>query len=121
MNRSRTRAPRRAALLLALGGLSAALGTAVQAAGNGSRIVATGGASAFEGAAGGGLVPWALLSGYGDHGEVGAAAFASTVRVDDFSLAVAGASGTAGCRACPARAVTGGKPGAATPIQTAKA
>jgi len=92
MNRSRTRAPRRAALLLALGGLSAALGTAVQAAGNGSRIVATGGASAFEGAAGGGLVPWALLSGYGDHGEVGAAAFASTVRVDDFSLAVAGAS-----------------------------
>jgi len=68
-----------------------ALPGTVAAAGN-SRIIATGGATAVEGAAGGGLVPWALLAGYGDQGETGATAFASVVRVDDFALDVIGAS-----------------------------
>ena len=52
------------AAMLLLPGLASASGN--------SRIIATGGATAVEGAAGGGLVPWALLSGYGDRGEAGA-------------------------------------------------
>lgn len=31
---------------------------------NGSHQLATGGGTAFEGSAGGGLVPWAVLAGY---------------------------------------------------------
>jgi len=72
------------AAMLLLPGLASASGN--------SRIIATGGATAVEGAAGGGLVPWALLSGYGDRGEAGATAFASVVRVDDYALEVVGAS-----------------------------
>ena len=35
----------------------------------GGRLLATGGATMIEGAAGGGLVPWAVLAGYGTREE----------------------------------------------------
>jgi len=73
-----------------LPGLAAAQG--ITPASGGSRLLATGGGTAFEGAAGGGLVPWAVLSGYGDRGEASATAFGSVVRVDDYALDVIGAS-----------------------------
>jgi hypothetical protein len=57
-----------------------------------SKLLATAGGQQFEGQAGGGIVPWALLSGYGDVGEWGFSAAASQVRVDDFELSVAGVS-----------------------------
>ncbi len=57
-----------------------------------SKLLATGGATQWEGQAGGGLVPWAVISGYGDTGEWGMAATATGVRVDDFDLDVAAAS-----------------------------
>lgn len=58
----------------------------------GSKIIATGGATNIEGSAGGGIVPWALLNGYGSSGEWAATAFATQVGVDDFTLNVQGVS-----------------------------
>lgn len=54
------------------------------------RLVATGGASSLEGAAGGGITPWAVLSGYGERGEWGADVFATRVETGDYRLDVAG-------------------------------
>ncbi|KRP64319.1 DUF3034 family protein [Pseudomonas orientalis] len=54
------------------------------------RLIATGGASSIEGAAGGGLTPWAVLAGYGERHEWGATAFATTVNLPDYRLDVAG-------------------------------
>lgn len=58
----------------------------------GSKIIATGGATTIEGSAGGGIVPWAVINGYGSSDEWSATAFASQVGVDDFTLTSFGAS-----------------------------
>lgn len=58
----------------------------------GSRIIATGAVSTIEGAAGGGIVPMAVLSGYGSNEEHGGAVFASKVATSDYALTVLGAS-----------------------------
>lgn len=52
----------------------------------GTRQLATGGASTIEGSAGGGIVPWAAISGYATGDEVGATAFASRVDTGDYRL-----------------------------------
>lgn len=65
--------------------LSMGLATATHAD---SKLLATGGATSFEGQAGGGIVPWAVISGYGDSGEWGGAASLTRVGVDDFQLDV---------------------------------
>lgn len=57
---------------------------------NGSRILATGGASQIEGAAGGGIVPWAVIAGYGSNSEWGVTGFYTHVSVDDYDLYAAG-------------------------------
>lgn len=54
------------------------------------RLLATGGASSLEGAAGGGITPWAVLAGYGERDEWGASAFATRVETADYRLDVAG-------------------------------
>jgi hypothetical protein len=54
------------------------------------RLIATGGASSLEGAAGGGITPWAVLTGYGEKNEWGATAFATRVELPDYRLDVAG-------------------------------
>ncbi|MGH8247474.1 MAG: DUF3034 family protein [Gammaproteobacteria bacterium] len=64
----------------------------------GSRLLATGGGTQVEGAAGGGLVPWAVLSGYGQHGELGGEVFATYARTDDYALGAAGVSVAVGNR-----------------------
>ena len=56
------------------------------------RLLATGGASSLEGAAGGGITPWAVLAGYGEAGEWGATAFATRVNSQDYRLDVSGAA-----------------------------
>ena len=61
-------------------------------AGPGSRILATGGASPIEGGSGGGLSPWATITGYASSGETGFTAFATHVGVADFGLTTAGAA-----------------------------
>jgi len=57
-----------------------------------SRIIATGGATTIEGVAGGGIVPMAVISGYGAQEEWGGTAFASYVDTPDYELKVMGAS-----------------------------
>lgn len=57
-----------------------------------SRLLATGAVSTIEGSAGGGIVPMAVLSGYGAREEQGGVAFASHVVTPDYRLAVVGAS-----------------------------
>lgn len=59
---------------------------------NGGRLVLTGGVSTIEGSAGGGLVPWALIGGYGTRNEFGATVFATGVDTRDFTLASYGAA-----------------------------
>ena len=54
------------------------------------RLLATGGATSLEGAAGGGIIPWAVLAGYGERGEWGGDVFATRVQTADYRLEVAG-------------------------------
>lgn len=54
------------------------------------RLLATGGASSIEGAAGGGITPWAVLAGYGERGEWGGDVFATRVETGDYRLDIAG-------------------------------
>ncbi len=56
----------------------------------GSKVTATGGARNIEGSAGGGLVPWSVMGGYGSSGEWSASAFATRVSGDDFQRDVFG-------------------------------
>lgn len=56
----------------------------------GGRLLATGGVTQIEGAAGGGLVPWALIGGLGTRDEIGGATFATHVDADHFDLFTAG-------------------------------
>lgn len=62
------------------------------------KLLATGGASQVEGGGGGGLVPWATLSGYGTREQHGGAAFATRVDTGDYVLDVQGAAYTFGNR-----------------------
>lgn len=50
------------------------------------RLLATGGASTIEGSAGGGVVPWAVIAGYGTDEQWGGAAFATRVDSGDYTL-----------------------------------
>jgi hypothetical protein len=50
------------------------------------KLLLTGGVSSIDGAAGGGLTPWAVTGSYATRGQVGATAFATTVRTQDYSL-----------------------------------
>ena len=68
------------------------------AAGAGSRLVATGGANSIEGSAGGGIVPWAVLAGYGDTGEFGCSAGVSHLATGDYGLRVIGGACSYGNR-----------------------
>jgi hypothetical protein len=58
----------------------------------GDRLEWTGAVSEVEGAAGGGLVPWALIGGLGTNDEAGASAFVTHVSTQDFALRTGGAS-----------------------------
>jgi hypothetical protein len=74
-------------LIVFLCGLLPALAGAEQ-----GRLLATGGATSIDGAAGGGIVPWAVLAGYGEEGEWGATSFLTRVETGDYRLDVGGAA-----------------------------
>ena len=57
----------------------------------GDRLEWTGAVTEVEGAAGGGLVPWALIGGLGTNDQVGASAFVTYVSTQDFALRTGGA------------------------------
>lgn len=65
---------------------------------SGGRLLLTGGVSTIEGAGGGGLVPWALIGGYGTRNELGFNAYATGVDTKDFTLASYGAAVNVGNR-----------------------
>jgi len=50
------------------------------------KLLLTGGVSQLEGAAGGGLTPWAVIGGYGTRNQIGANAFYTRVNVQDYHL-----------------------------------
>jgi len=50
------------------------------------KLLATGGVTQVEGAGGGGLTPWALITGYGTRDSYGANAFYTTIRTQDYQL-----------------------------------
>jgi len=56
------------------------------------RLLATGGVSQVEGAAGGGLVPWAVIAGYGTRDAVGASVHDTGIFLRDYSLNSVGAA-----------------------------
>lgn len=56
----------------------------------GGRLLLTGGVNTIEGAAGGGLTPWAVIGGYGTRDQIGGNAFFSHVEIDDYRLEVRG-------------------------------
>lgn len=58
----------------------------------GDRLEWTGAVTQIEGAAGGGLVPWALIGGLGTDAQVGATAFVTYVSLPDFALRTGGVS-----------------------------
>lgn len=80
---------RMAAALLAL----AAAGGHAQGLTHGSgKLLLTGGVSSIDGAAGGGLTPWAVTGSYATAGEFGGTAFATRVRTQDYGLTTYGAA-----------------------------
>lgn len=56
------------------------------ASGFSNKLLATGGVSTIEGAAGGGLAPWALIAGYGTDAQIGGNVFATGVNLDDYEF-----------------------------------
>ncbi len=56
------------------------------------RIIGTGAVTAVNGAAGGGINPWAVISGYGTNQQIGATAFYSHVLLNNYNLDAYGAS-----------------------------
>lgn len=53
------------------------------------RLLATGGVTQVEGSAGGGLVPWAVMAGYGETGQSGGSVSLTRVDLPNFSLGAA--------------------------------
>lgn len=72
------------ALVAACFSLSANLAMADMPTSN--KLLLTGGVSQVEGAAGGGLTPWALIGGYGTNNEVGGNVHYTYVQSNDFKL-----------------------------------
>lgn len=56
-----------------------------------SKLLLTGGITNIEGSAGGGLTPWAVIGGYGTKDQIGANAFFTNVRSQDYELRTGGA------------------------------
>lgn len=56
------------------------------------KLIGTAGLNQLEGTGGGGIVPWATLSGYDSQDETSASAFVTRVNLDDYRLTALGAN-----------------------------
>jgi hypothetical protein len=56
------------------------------------KLLLTGGVSSIDGAAGGGLTPWAVTASYATDGEVGGTAFVTGAKTQNYALATYGAA-----------------------------
>ncbi|RTL24936.1 MAG: DUF3034 family protein [Burkholderiales bacterium] len=72
-------------LCLAAGLASAQSGMSGVSGGQG-KLLLTGGVTTVEGAAGGGLTPWAVTGSYATSGQIGGTGALTRVRTDDYSL-----------------------------------
>lgn len=90
MNPPSGRAPLHLALSLALASV-ASPALASDAPATGGKLLLTAGVSQVEGAAGGGLTPWAVIGGYGSEGQFGGSVFITRVDVGDYRLDTVGA------------------------------
>ena len=59
--------------------------------GNG-KLLLTGGVTSIDGAAGGGLTPWAVIGSYATSGEIGATAFITRAKTQEYGLTAYGAA-----------------------------
>lgn len=76
---------RRPPLLLAAALLGASALASAQG-GSGGKLLLTGGVSSIDGAAGGGLTPWAVIGSYATDGELGATAFVTRAKTGNYGL-----------------------------------
>jgi hypothetical protein len=84
---------RRAGALLPLAAIAALItGLSTTAHADTGKLLLTGGVSTIEGAAGGGLSPWAVIGTQATEGETGFSAFVSHAKTQDYGLNVAGAA-----------------------------
>lgn len=60
--------------------------TAAPALAGGGKLLGTGGVTQFEGSGGSGLVPWALITGYGTADEIGGSGHYTYIHTDDYGL-----------------------------------
>jgi hypothetical protein len=58
----------------------------------GSSLLLSGGVTSFEGTAGGGITPWALISGYSSKEEINGTANLQLLQIGDYQLTTAGVS-----------------------------
>ena len=58
----------------------------VQGFASGGKLLGTGGVTQFEGAGGGGLTPWALITGMGTEDEIGGSAHFTYMDIDHYAL-----------------------------------
>lgn len=72
--------------------VAVALAAAASAQAADGKLLLTGGVSTIDGAAGGGLTPWAVTGSYATAGEVGGTAFVTGVKTGDYALRVYGAA-----------------------------
>ena len=81
------------------GTCAAAAGPALALTPGQGKLLLTGGVSSIDGAAGGGLTPWAVTGSHATGSEVGATAFFTRVKVQDYALSAYGAAVGFGDRA----------------------
>lgn len=89
MTHPKTPSPHRALRLLPLAAAAALLFTAPVHADTG-KLLLTGGVSSVEGAAGGGISPWAVIGSQATEGEIGVSAYASRAVTRDYALSAYG-------------------------------
>lgn len=74
------------AAIVLLGALLLSAAVYAREGGTDGRLLATGGASSLEGAAGGGITPWAVIAGYGEAQQWGTTLFTTRVQLPDYRL-----------------------------------
>ena len=88
----RRRNPLRAGVFAVAAWLAAAAGAQAQDLRPAGKLLLTGGVSSIEGAAGGGLASWAVITGYGATEGVGANAHGTVARLPDYEFRTYGAA-----------------------------
>lgn len=86
MNHSTSKPALALSMLMALATTATNATAQSQAAPDMGKLLATGGVSQVEGAGGGGIVPWALITGYGTRDSWGANAHYTYVSTQDYKL-----------------------------------